>query len=142
MGTQLDDRFWSKVDATGNCWLWTAGMDDAGYGWFRCGDKMRRAHRVAYEALVGPVPEGLHLDHLCRVRNCVNPDHLEPVTMGENIRRGVSGAVNGARQQAKTHCPKGHEYDEENTLHYRGGRRCRKCDRDRHRDRYQEKVSA
>ena len=81
----ISARFWAKVDKTETCWLWTGGQS-AGYG--RFGFKGRPnlgAHRFAYELLVGPIPPGLDLDHLCRVRNCVNPDHLEPVTRRENL---------------------------------------------------------
>ncbi len=68
------------------CWLWTAGLDRHGYGQVSHDDKMRRAHRVVYEALVGPIPEGLEIHHHCRVRSCVNPSHLEPVTHAQNMR--------------------------------------------------------
>lgn len=88
-GTRDDDerRFWSKVDASGDCWLWT-GAPHLGYGRFSRGRSgATYAHRVAYELLVGPIPDGLTLDHLCWNTLCVNPDHLEPVTRAENTRR-------------------------------------------------------
>ena len=120
------DRFWSKVDVGHplGCWEWTAAKTANGYGNFGVEGKFRSAHRFAYELLIGPISEGLHLDHLCRVRNCVNPDHLEPVTNLENIYRGYGAA----RNRLKTHCPKGHEYNEENTyIDPRGWRNCRIC---------------
>src|ERR1019366_4519713 len=76
------------------CWLWTGGLNRGGYGQFMT-PPCTVAHRVAYELFVGPIPEGLQLDHLCRVRSCVNPQHLEPVSQQENIRRGLGG-MNGA----------------------------------------------
>lgn len=119
------ERFWSKVDlnGAGGCWLWTAATA-RGYGQFWNEDrKVVRAHRWAYEALVGTVTEGLELDHLCRERACVNPAHLEPVTHGENVRRSPLHA-----HRVKTECPQGHDYDEANTYHHPSGRRrCRAC---------------
>lgn len=86
-------RWWSKVTKTGTCWLWTGHCNRDGYGEFKVGDKGWLAHRYGYEMLVGPIPEALHLDHVhargCRHRNCVNPDHLEPVTTQENTRRAL-----------------------------------------------------
>src|SRR5688572_16860021 len=82
------DRFRAKVDRTGGCWLWTASRILSGYGQVRFEGKNQRAHRVAYALVKGPIPEGLVLDHLCRVKHCVNPDHLEAVTQAENLRRG------------------------------------------------------
>ena len=88
----LPQRFWDKVNIAGHCWRWRSGAARSdGYGQFWDGRTMRPAHRFAYEAIVGPVPEGMVLDHLCRVRDCVNPDHLEVVTQGENQRRGARG---------------------------------------------------
>ena len=81
------DRIMAKVDKTETCWLWTGALAPNGYGVGWNGERTRQAHRLVYELLVGPIPEGKHLDHLCCVRNCVNPDHLEPVTQAENNRR-------------------------------------------------------
>ena len=82
------ERFWAMVQKTSTCWLWTGSLKVEGYGHFRADGGMWRAHRWAYENGVGPIPAGLTLDHLCRVRACVRPSHLEPVTQGENNRRG------------------------------------------------------
>jgi hypothetical protein len=128
-------RFLAKVDQAGPiprlrpelgpCWLWTASLKPNGYGAFRHQGRMQRAHRVAYELLVGPIPVGLQLDHLCRTLRCVNPAHLEPVTGSVNIRRGTSVAALRARQ---THCKHGHPFDETNTYLYPNGvRECRTC---------------
>lgn len=103
------------------CWLWTGYINSGGYG----------RHRAIYKKTVGEVPKGMDLDHLCRVRCCVNPYHLEPVTRSENLRRGDNGKIIRARAAAKTHCPKGHEYNEENTYRHpcNGGRGCFACRR-------------
>lgn len=119
-----EERFWAKVEKTDTCWLWTAALFRNGYGQFRLPETHVLAHRFAYELERGPIPEGLHLDHLCRVKACVRADHLEPVTPGENVRRGLRGVLT-------THCPQGHSYSEINTRVYRGKRYCRACDRAR-----------
>lgn len=108
------ERFIEKyiVDPITGCWLWTARINTNGYGHFFHNGTMRDAHRVSYELHVGTVPDGLELDHKCRVRRCVNWDHLEPVTHKVNVHRGVGACANNAR---KTHCPKGHPYDELNS---------------------------
>lgn len=124
---KTEERFWAKVEKTETCWLWAASQRGGGYGQFRAGGSMVLAHRWAYENAAGSIPEGLELDHLCRNRLCVRPDHLEIVTHRENVRRGQSGPVNAARMSAKTHCPQGHAYDEANTRVYRGARFCRAC---------------
>lgn len=135
----LSDRFWPKVskDADG-CWLWTACLNKAGYGKIGAGGGKtgwRLAHRVSYEMRHGPVPDGLELDHLCRVRRCVNPDHLEPVTQRVNLMRGVSPPAQCAR---KTHCDYGHEFTPENTYIWRNKmRQCRIC-RDRRNREWRE----
>ena len=122
-------RFWPKVDRSGECWLWTARINYKGYGQFKVGNQQTFAHRFSYELLVGPIPEGLQIDHLCRVRNCVNPAHLEPVTPRENTRRGEGGS----NMRAKTHCPQGHPYSEDNIYLYRGSRHCIQCRKDQSR---------
>lgn len=119
-------RFWSKVSKTDGCWLWQASVDKWGYGWFKLAGKMRRAHSVSYELVVGPVPEGLQLDHLCRNPRCVNPAHLEPVTARENSLRSSSFVALNAR---KTHCPRGHPLSGENLYINPSsrGRVCKTC---------------
>lgn len=119
----IAERFFRFVDADGPCWLWTGGLNPKGYGTFyiRRGSKSK-AHRVSWKLLVGEIPSGTELDHLCRVRNCVNPDHLEPVIHVENLRRGYGF---GSRNAAKTVCPQGHPYDVVTTA--KDGRRARSC---------------
>jgi len=136
-------RFWVKVDKTDGCWLWTGCMTKPagknGYGQIRLDGRMQVAHRIAYELLVGPIPDGLDLDHLCRTRLCVNPAHLEPVTPYENLRRGESPA---ARHMRKTHCNRGHELAGDNLCIVNGGksRRCKRCKRDNERARRNRAV--
>lgn len=131
-------RFMNKVrvcDDTG-CWLWTAGLHYKGYAKFR-DDTGRKvfAHRWAYEWFRGRIPDGLQIDHLCRVRHCVNPYHMEPVTNAENQRRGLKNQNGG-----KTHCDHGHLLAGEN-LHItpKGHRRCLECNRQQCREYYHRK---
>lgn len=134
----IAERFWAKVEKTDACWLWL-GATYNGYGRFTISPgNQKKAHRFAYEALIGPIADGMTLDHLCRVRNCVNPEHLEQVTHEENL----------ARIPARTHCPRGHEYNEANAhpqINPKTGRvtaRCRTCWRERAAARYQARKAA
>src|SRR5690348_1907218 len=116
-----EQRFWAKVDrrGPGECWTWQATQTN-GYGQFKIDGKQRYAHRVSYELTVGPIPDGLQIDHLCRNRACVNPAHMEPVTPRVNTLRGIGGA---AARAARTHCPRGHAYTAENTYRSRRNQR-------------------
>ena len=140
----LNHKFWDQVDLNGpylellgsKCWLWQGSTRSDGYGVFYIGfykDKKYfriRAHRAAYEDRHQEfIPDDLVLDHLCRVRNCVNPDHLEIVSNGENVLRGIGFAAENA---VKTHCPRGHEYSKENTIYDTNGSRvCYICNHNR-----------
>ena len=125
-------RFWVKTDRSqglAQCWEWTASKDGGGYGHIWMRGKLKQAHRVSYEWKYGAIPKGLVLDHFrCSNRGCVNPDHVRAVTQRENaLRSDTSLAAMGL---ATTHCPKGHEYDEENTyLRPDGKRVCLECKR-------------
>lgn len=124
------ERFWSKVEKTSTCWLWMAGKR-RGYGAFQITTNGQRstiqAHRIAYGLVAGDVPVGLVLDHVCRVRACVNPDHLRPVTDAVNILAGIAPAAINAR---KTHCKRGHSLMDESNVYRRGRMRvCKACRR-------------
>jgi len=124
-------RFMGRFSVEGaGCWLWTRSVSTGGYGRFPLDGRTQSAHRVAYEMLVGPIPEGLQLDHLCRNPRCVHPDHLEPVTCRENLLRGETLQAHNA---AKTHCLRGHEFAGENVYVSGGRRHCRACRRERRR---------
>ncbi len=139
LSMSVEQRFWIKVNKDGPipvcrsdlgpCWVWTGKLSTGargGYGHLRIGNSNPPAHRVAYELLVGPIPAGLVIDHLCRNRACVNPAHLEPVTNRENLLRGVGAPASHAR---KTHCIHNHEFTPENTrLGLNGRRQCRTCE--------------
>lgn len=112
------------VEPNTGCWLWV-GATVYGYGCVKQGDKVLRAHRVSYERHRGPIPAGLVIDHLCRQRCCVNPDHLEAVPQRDNVLRGESHV---ARWATRTHCDRGHAFDSRNTITRENGtRRCREC---------------
>lgn len=119
-----ENRFWQQVDKTESCWLWTGSLTHNGYGRMGFRGKVHRAHRLAYELLIGgAIPDGLTLDHLCRERRCVNPAHLEAVPLRVNILRGEGGAALNVR---KTRCPAGHPLDGAN-LRRDGSNRARRC---------------
>jgi len=147
--TEADQRrFWAKVqlpDARG-CMVWAASSRGQGYGQFWLGGAPHYAHRVSWTLANGEIPPGKVLDHLCRNRACVNPLHLEVVDQQTNTLRGESFAAKNAK---RTHCPRGHEYTDENTYHNppnkshpNGQRVCRACQRERDRARYQRKRLA
>lgn len=127
-----DEPFWRllEIDSSG-CWLWTGYRDEEGYGHYGPG----RVHRIAWERSRGPIPAGLTIDHLCRVRHCANPDHLEPVTIAVNVSRG--------ERATRTSCRSGHPYSSENTYIGRRGRwsfrKCRRCNAEAAK-RYAERV--
>jgi hypothetical protein len=129
----LAGRFWEKVEKTDTCWLWGKCITSGGYGRLKVGGRTVLAHRVAYELEVGPIPDGLQLDHVrargCANKHCVNPAHLEPVTPGLNTRRGTAPAATNAR---KIRCKRGHAFTPENTYirqrtPIRSERSCRTC---------------
>ena len=131
------ELFWAKVNKTDSCWLWLGNLNHNGYGSCYFDGKTSRANRVAWFLKTGRYPhKGLVLDHLCRTRLCVNVDHLEEVTVKENIRRGIGFA---AKNMCKTHCPNGHVYNKKNT--YRPPKRpterhCKLCGLQRYREYY------
>ncbi len=124
------DRFWDKVapfSSFEECWVWIAGKHTAGYGRIRLSNRVLYAHRVSYELVLGEIPAGLQLDHLCRNRVCVNPAHLEAVPQRVNLLRGESFS---AQNYVKTRCISGHIFDSDNTYTSPDGRRhCRTCQR-------------
>ena len=128
----IDERFWEKVQLEdqvfpeNGCMLWMASRTSNGYGQFWENGRQHKVHRWVYERYRGPIPEGMELDHLCRVRHCVNPDHLEAVNHQINLSRGLKHASPWNR--GITHCKHGHEFTPENTaVYYRDGIRHRQC---------------
>lgn len=116
-------RFFSKVNKTDTCWRWVGAIKSNGYGVFACGGRQVHAHRWSYEAEFGPITDGLVVDHICRQRDCVKPDHLEQVTQRENMIRSLP-----FRPEPPAACPSGHLFTPENTkIGSNGARRCRIC---------------
>lgn len=143
----VEQRFWAKVDKhgpvpgprpeLGPCWIWQPQPGSSGYGNVSWNGRSVRTYWLAYTWLVGPVSEGLELDHLCRNRRCVNPAHLEPVTHQVNVLRGASVAATCARQ---THCIHGHPFDAANTRYAPEGRVCRACRAAVRRQQYERRL--
>jgi hypothetical protein len=124
---RLSDRFWAKcaLEPDTGCWIWSGSVDGNGYGHIRIQRRLLKTHRVAYEAFVGPIADGLEIDHFeCSRRRCCNPSHLRAVSHRENSLRSTAFVAANA---VKTHCPSGHAYDEANTRVYRNSRYCRTC---------------
>lgn len=121
------EKFWAKVEKREGCWRWKGLMSKDGYGVTTLNRRPYRAHRVAYTLMRGSIPTGLTIDHLCRNRACINPAHMEPVTMRENTLRGFGLTAIHAR---KTHCSNGHPFAGDNLrIHRRGYRTCMICRR-------------
>lgn len=131
----LEERFEAKIEriTESGCWIWTS-TNNNGYGQIWVNRRYHPAHRVAYEMYVGPIPDGMQIDHLCRVPACCNPYHLEPVTPRENTLRSMNPAAKNAK---KTHCPYGHPYD----VFRRGWRECKECARVREMERRNKKLA-
>ena len=120
-------RFWAKADRSGgpdSCWRWTGAHSIKGYGYFGTPEGTAQAHRWIYQQLVGPIPPGLTIDHLCRVRDCMNPAHMEPVSRGENVLRGNGHSAQNAR---KAVCKRGHPFTGDNLYPKNRRRHCRAC---------------
>jgi hypothetical protein len=123
------DRVIDFIEDENGCWIWQRAISKNGYAQQVRDGRQQGVHRLFYEDFIGPIPDGLQLDHLCRVRACVNPGHLEPVTCGENLRR--SPLTLAGQNAVKTHCAKGHPFDEANTyITAKGNRQCRRCQRE------------
>lgn len=118
-------RFWGLIQHTSTCWIWKGSPEGSrGYGRFSYRNRPWMAHRFSYELFVGSIPDDMQIDHLCGRTLCVNPNHLEVVTLYTNLMRGAGAGSVNAR---KTHCHRGHEFSDENTYLTNGGRQCLAC---------------
>jgi hypothetical protein len=146
MSSKSLDRIWAKVNMDspapeyapylGPCWTWIGAKDAYGYGVVTRSGRCYKVHRLIYASHFGPIPDGLQIDHLCRVRHCVNPNHLEAVDQRTNLLRGTGPS---ALHAVKTHCVRGHEYNAENTIvRPNGSRWCRACGRVRYLERLEK----
>lgn len=136
----LEDRLWEKAcESSDGCWIWQGSRNPVGYGQIRAPGRrgaLLAAHRVAYEFVVGLIPAGLTIDHLCRNTSCINPAHMEPVTLRENIRRGAA---------VQTHCKYGHPLDgrmRDKKMRSGWARYCKTCLRHRNHRRHAMRVAA
>lgn len=138
-GPTLDRLLFLSLPVTETgCWIWLGPVNDDGYGTVKINRRTCSAHRVSYETFIGPIACGMEIDHLCRVRCCINPLHLHPVTHHENVLRGMAGKYLSER----THCNRGHEFTAENTfIRDNGARACRTCKRIS-KIKYREKLIA
>lgn len=142
-GSPMLDRIIDNLVYDHGCWTWTAGITFEGYATSSAKGKRFYVHRVMYELDIGPIPEGLEIDHLCRNRACCNPLHLEAVTRAENIARGAAPAVMKEKAKRKTHCSHGHElYGDNLYVRPNGDRCCRACNATRGRKRYAVRAAA
>lgn len=135
-GETIENVFWKYVSPEPNsgCWLWDGPLNGYGYGRFSFEKKDYMAHRLSYELHRTQIPEGMQIDHLCRVRCCVNPDHLEIVSPGENTVRGWQAANYERPEARRSHCPKGHPYSGDNLyVSPKGFKECRTCKRETNR---------
>lgn len=141
MQKPLEERFWNKVDKGSDpngCWLWMGIRINSGYGRIMSEGRHQLVHRVSYQLAVGSIPPDMVIDHLCRNRLCVNPQHLEPVTQHENNQRAIPFMSAAAKKRHKeapplTHCPSGHPYTPDNIYIVAGRRRCKTCQKARTR---------
>lgn len=128
---EIKDRLLQRmrVDKKTNCWMWQKYISPDGYArtcYQRFFPNVTGAHRISYSLFRGPIPEGMVIDHLCRTRSCINPDHMEVVTAIENNRRGIY-PTHTHRNGRKTHCKRGHPFNKKNTIMVQGSRQCRAC---------------
>lgn len=136
------ERFWAKTRTEGECLVWTGYTTEKGYGKFNIGGRILRAHRVSLVAATGAdIPEGLEVDHLCAVRACVRPDHLEAVRHRENLSRGESISGPSLRAEASGVCSQGHDREVFWRLRGDGNGYCRRCRSDRARERQRERYN-
>jgi len=123
---RIEDKYIPVTES--GCWIWFGAADKKGYGRININGKTKLAHRVSFELFNKKIPDGMVIDHLCRVPACINPNHLEVVTLRINTQRGMCAETQRKRQLSKTNCPKGHEYSLKNTyIDPRGYRNCIKC---------------
>lgn len=145
---RIESRIFVRLDT--GCWEWLGRIMPNGYGMLGIGQRSKGekktvySHRLSYEVFIGPIPDGMDLDHLCRNRCCCNPAHLEPVTRSENSRRGMGAVMLGLLNSTKTHCAHGHEYSPANTIYRKGGGRscriCRKRDKQKYVERKRKQI--